>query len=45
MKKYTASKMSPYVRVTVYAVSREEAIKMAVSRLGTRKGISVVCAG
>ena len=47
MKKFTASQGvgSNYKRVTVFAESRSDAIKRAIALLGSRKGLSVVCAG
>ena len=46
MNKYTASQGvgHDYKRVTFFSDSRTAAIKQAAAILGTRKGLSVVCA-
>ena len=46
MNKYTASKGEgrDYMRLTLFADSRTDAVARAAAVLGSRKGLSVVCA-
>ena len=46
MNKYTASKGegSDHMRLTLFAKSRTDAVARAAAALGSRKGLSVVCA-